>query len=272
MFFAYIDESGTSDEPYAIMAAVIVNSQRMGVTKEDWKELLVLLSKIRGKIVKEFHTKEFYAGKGIWSGTDGKMRSAVISAILDWLGTRKHKVSFCAVDKARFLRDRDANEKLRDIGTPWCMLGLHQILSIQKAHAPQGAKGNTIFVFDEKLEEKDRIIQLVTSLPQWTDSYYDKTKKQKQIDMMVDVPYFGDSEKVHLLQTADLIAYILRRHAEIEDAGIKEKYEGEQKKVSAWVEKISELSLPVASRYSKKDRCACAELFFEYAPPSVRAL
>ncbi|MBK8379303.1 MAG: DUF3800 domain-containing protein [Nitrospira sp.] len=42
---------------------------------------------------------------------------------------------------------------------------------------------------------------------------------------MVDVPYFGDSSEVHLLQVADFVAYFLRRHAEITGGYSPERYE-----------------------------------------------
>jgi len=47
MKFCYIDESGTGDEPYAVMIGVIVDSSRMHVTKKDWAELLSILRQSR---------------------------------------------------------------------------------------------------------------------------------------------------------------------------------------------------------------------------------
>ena len=98
MKFCYFDESGTGDEPYAVMAGVIVDGARMRVTKTDWEALLSVLSKKIGKQVKEFHSKDFYGGNGVWKGLDGNLRARVISAVLEWLKERKHKVTFCAVD------------------------------------------------------------------------------------------------------------------------------------------------------------------------------
>ncbi len=38
--FCYCDESGTGDEPLAMMVGVIVDAQRMHCTKHDWESLL----------------------------------------------------------------------------------------------------------------------------------------------------------------------------------------------------------------------------------------
>jgi hypothetical protein len=272
MKFCYLDESGTGEEPYAVMAGVVVDSLRMKVTKDDWRELLQVLSEATGKNVKEFHSKAFYSGKGIWKDIDGNDRSVVISEVFKWLKVRKHKIVFCAVDKKMYLTSADTDKYLKDIGSLWCVLGLHQILSIQKAHQRDGAKGYSVIVFDEELYEKDRITDLVIGPPVWTDTYYSKPRKERQLHKIVDVPYFGDSKKVHLLQVADLIAYILRRYAELIDGGMPEKYAGEKVKVENWVEQITKLSHPSSTRYMKSGRCQCAELFFSYAPPSIRSL
>jgi hypothetical protein len=270
MKFCYIDESGTGSEPYAVMVAIIVNSSRMQVTKKDWVALLKALSMLIGKTVKEFHTRDFYSGNDIWRGLDGDKRSKIIDIVFDWIKKRKHKISFCAVDKEKYKRDFDKCEKLKDIGSLWCVLGLHLILSIQKAHQTEGIKGSSVIIFDEELFEKKRILNLLKTPPVWTDTYYSKRKKDDQMNTIVDAPFFGDSETVHLLQIADFVAYILRRHLEINDAKLKEKYEGEAEKIKGWVNLIAKLSLPSSSRYPKVSRCKCSDLFYEYAPISIK--
>ena len=68
MKFCYIDESGTGDEPYAVMAGVLIDAYRMRPTKAEWDSLLSDLAEIIGKEVREFHTKDFYAGNSPWRG------------------------------------------------------------------------------------------------------------------------------------------------------------------------------------------------------------
>lgn len=72
MKFAYIDESGTGDEPFAVMAGVIIDAQRMRPTKDEWISLLMALSEIAKREVKEFHTRDFYAGNKPWRGLAGE--------------------------------------------------------------------------------------------------------------------------------------------------------------------------------------------------------
>ena len=57
MKLCYCDESGTGKEPIAVMVGVVVDSQRMHITKEDWDELLNHLSDIVGVQLDEIHTR-----------------------------------------------------------------------------------------------------------------------------------------------------------------------------------------------------------------------
>jgi len=62
MKICYCDESGTGNEPIAVTVGVVVDSQRMRVSKEDWKELLAQLSNMIGSKIDELHTRDFYSG------------------------------------------------------------------------------------------------------------------------------------------------------------------------------------------------------------------
>ena len=99
MKICYCDETGTGDEPIAVMVGVIVDSQRMHVTKEHWEELLSTLSKIINKELEEIHTRDFYSGNGIWRGIDGPKRAKVITSILNWFKARKHHLVYTSVFK-----------------------------------------------------------------------------------------------------------------------------------------------------------------------------
>src|SRR5260370_426841 len=76
-------------------------------------------------------------------------------------------------------------------------------------------KGHTIFIFDNENREEKHFKEFIFRPPAWSDSYYERGKKQPALEHVVDVPYFADSKDVALLQLADFTAYFLRRYAEI---------------------------------------------------------
>lgn len=82
MKFCYFDESGMGSEPYLVVAGIVADATRMHITKEEWADLLVVLSRAAGRDVAEFHSRDFYAGNGVWRGLPGSARAQVIEAIL----------------------------------------------------------------------------------------------------------------------------------------------------------------------------------------------
>ncbi|HVU17947.1 MAG TPA: DUF3800 domain-containing protein [Candidatus Didemnitutus sp.] len=273
MKFCYCDESGTGEEPIAVMVGVIVDAQRMHVTKEEWRELLGSLSRVIGREVTELHTRDFYSGNGIWRELRGTQRAETISSVLDWLVSRRHDVVYAAVNKEHFRRSLESGKIPREVNTPWRFLGLHLLLAVQKVHEKHSKnKGHTIFVFDNEEREKMKLSDLVRNAPSWTDTFYSKGKKQERLDQIVDVPYFADSEAVYLLQLADFLAYFLRRHAEIESRHSGERYDGESDRLSGWIEKIMSRSIGGSAIYPATGRCSCAELFYAHAPNVIRTM
>lgn len=270
MKFAYLDESGTGSEPYAVMVGIIVDAQRMHVTKKDWAGLLQYLSKLIGRRVVEIHTRDFYPGNGIWRGLNGPMRSRIITAIFKWLNERKHLVICSAIDKERYSQFKSEKKLLSGMGTVWQSLGIHIILGIQKKfRSERKNKGNTLLVFDEEKREELRLVNSINNPPTWTDSYYSRGRKQARLDQIVDVPYFANSKYVGLIQMADFSAFFLRRYIEIKTMAVPSKYKEEEEKIDDWIELLCRRSIASAT-YPKKGRSAPAELFWSLAPDCIR--
>jgi len=273
MKICYCDESGTGDEPIAVMVGVVVDAQRMHVTKNDWKNLLIALSRIVGKPIEEIHTRDFYAGNEKWRALRGDQRAEIITETFNWIKNRKHDVVYVAVEKSKFYESQKAGQLPAEANTLWRFMGLHLLLSVQKVHQKlQKTKGHTIFVFDNEERERMRFTDLIANPPAWTDSYYGKAKRQARLDQIVDAPYFGDSTEVHLLQLADFVAFFLRKHAEIEGGYFPEKYDHEADKILGWLNTLKACSFPPSVAYPATGRCECASLFFDHAPEAVRKL
>ena len=134
MKFCYIDESGTGDEPYAVMVGIVVDATRMRPTKAQWDGLLRELETIVGRPIEEIHTRDFYAGNGPWRKISGPQRAAIIGAVMDWIGNRKHTFVYTAVNKAKFFSEFPGDDRYGDIRTLWRFLGMHLVLTIQRQH------------------------------------------------------------------------------------------------------------------------------------------
>lgn len=278
MQFVYIDESGTGNEPVAVMAGVIADSYRMRPTKAEWISLLQQLSKIIGRNIDEIHTRDFYSGNNTWRNLNGQQRTEIISAIFNWLQERKHQIVYTAVHKELFNKDFNKNEKLKQIGSLWKFMAMHIALSLQKKFqgAPRGnkrkinPKGAMVLIFDHEHREQQQFTNLLLSPPDWTDSYYDKKRDQEKMSQIVDVPHFVDSKQVGLIQLADFICFFIRKYIELKMQLVKPSYEDEFDKVTQWVNIIFRQSIPKNYIYISKGQCDCANLFFKYAPECIR--
>ncbi len=270
MKFCYFDESGMGDEPVLVVAGIDVDAGRMRSTRKDWADFLESLSGRTGRPISEFHTRNFYRGNRLSRTIDGTERAEVISAILDWLSSRRHRITFSAVLKSRFERMR-ADNRLKELGTPWSAAAFHCVLTLQKAH--QGLKGSrrqTVLVFDREVAEEDRFSVLVKEPPEWSGAYYGLAPGSSPLDALLEAPLFADSRLVLLIQVADMVAYLLRFHAELEEGLSAESYPGEREQISEWAVRIFGMSLPGNLRYP--DRCPDGDcsLFWELAPETLR--
>jgi hypothetical protein len=272
MKFCYCDETGVGDEPIAVMAGIIVDSSRMHLTKVEWQVLLDQLSEIVGRRVSEIHTRNFYSGNGIWRGIRGDQRAQIITRVLEWIGERKHHIVLSGIRKDVFYKQVCDNAIPNEIRTLWLALGFHIILSVQKGfQGLEGVKGNTLFVFDNEHREEKRFTDLILTAPNWSETYYNKQATQFPLDQVIDVPYFGDSKEVSLLQVADFIAFFVRRYIEISEHLDKVRYDGEDARLQDWADLISARCIGTNNTYLRRARCACADIFWNLAPKSIRS-
>ena len=270
MKFCYLDESGTGDEPFAVMAGVLVDAYRMRPTKEEWDELMAHLAGIVGREVKEFHTRDFYAGNSPWRDMKGPERASVLSAIFEWYAERRHQIVFSVIEKETHEAIAEEHPFVDSLETLWCTLGMHVALSLQKHHQKQkNNKGHTLLIFDAHGKDEKSYTEMLLSPPEWTETYYDKGRKQKPLDQIIDVPHFVDSAHVGMIQLADCISYFIRRHVEIQEGAVPPRYPGEEEIVGRWADLALGQSIPSAAIYPKRGRCKAAEFFRQLAPRAI---
>jgi hypothetical protein len=131
-------------------------------------------------------------------------------------------------------------------------------------------KGSTVLIFDQEHREQQLFVDMLLAPPDWTDSYYDRLEKQEKMSQIIDVPHFVDSKHVGLIQLADFICFFLRKHIELQLGLSQPKNKDEIKKVSDWTKMILKSSIPKSNIFKKRGRCECSDLFYQYAPETIR--
>lgn len=273
MKLCYFDESGTGAEPLAVVVGVVVDSQRMHVTKEHWGKLLTELSEIVGRPLAELHTKDFYSGNGAFRGMAGPDRARYISRIIEWFAARKHTFVYSAIHKQTYEANRKAGRLPADLGSAWQAAAFHSVLALQRAHQTlEKTKGHTILVFDNKGHEEGPLADIIASPPAWSESYYAKNQKQTPLSHIIDSPYFAESHRVPMIQVADFLAYFLRRYAELQEGLVAARYPEEEGRIAEWVRAAGARSIGSNHIYPAKGRCPTAEMFHSNCPASLRKL
>ncbi len=273
MKLCYCDESGTGEEPIAVMAGILVDAQRMHLTKAEWEALLEELSELAGRSITEFHTRDFYPGNGVWREIAGPKRAEILSRIFKWLAERKHHVIYASVCKEKYYDSYREHVIPSELNTVWRFLGFHIALAIQKyCQTFEKNKGHTIFVFDNEERERLRFTDVIKRPPEWSDAYYHRRKRQERLDQLVDVPYFGDSQDVALIQVADAASFFLRRYAEIKERLVEPRYADEEARIDNWIAQLVERSIGTSYIYPKTGRGKAENLFYDHASISIRAL
>ncbi|MGE3961327.1 MAG: DUF3800 domain-containing protein [Dehalococcoidia bacterium] len=275
MKFCYCDESGMGEEPVATMIGLVVDSTRMRYTKADWRGLLAELTEATGRPVTEVHMRDLYNGRGPYRhlfGGDGNARAWLIGQICRWIGDRKHHIVYSAIDKEAY-REAWALQRIPDeLGTIWRFMGFHMMLAVQRRFGVErNLKGNTVFIFDNEEREQMRFADLVKRPPDWSDGYYDNQRTDVPLDQVIDVPYFGASDDLPLIQVADAAAFILRRYAEVAGGYSDERYRGELERLTEWVGLLTARSIGRSHVYPRR-RNEAQEMFYSLAPASIRDL
>src|SRR5690348_15120320 len=137
-------------------------------------------------------------------------------------------------------------------------MGFHIALALQCAHqAEERNKGHTVLVFDNEECERMRFTDIICRPQSWSDQYYERAKRPEQLDQIIDVPYFGDSREVGLLQVADFAAFFMRRYAELALPGSAERFAGERDQVESWAELLAERAIDGRHVFPQKKPIGC---------------
>ena len=267
--FCYIDESEGMNGQVVVSAGIVVDGARMHATKSDWTSLLTTVSGRLPAPLREFKASDLYRGAGRWSRMSGIDRAYVMDDIIAWIAERKHAVVYSGALKSAY--DECTRPEVVDLPDTWCAANQHVLLALQRSHQQlRSPKGHTVTIFDIG-GHNEHLVHFVRTPPSWTDAYYGRTRNAPRLGQLVDVPYFVDSEHAMLVQTADFVAYVLRRYVELVDLASGERYAGESAKVESWARAIAERA-PIRHLWPQRQRTTAHDIFRDLAPPSLAAL
>lgn len=236
MKFIYVDESGEKDHTDVfVMAGVLIDAYRLRKHTATFDEMIkTFLAKHEGA-PKELKTHAFINGDGGWSKVDAGERKAFLGEVCD-LVAQCARIFAVAFSFKNF--DPAANaEQQKTFGTGY-WLGAAMFVSAlvqQKMQKEKRNKGYTVFMCDEKMTDMPKLADAPYAADPWFDPIYEGTRRKKKgkallseerFDQIVNTAFSIKSHHSSLIQVADAVSYIYRRHLELKNE--KETWPGEK--------------------------------------------
>lgn len=273
MKFCYCDESGHGDnDPCFVAVGVIVDAARLNRTADAFSKLFEAIQAHSPEQLKEIKASKLLMGRDRWRQVAPEVRKQICESLCQWITERKHTLILTAIDRVKFTAAKNAAPVELQKGY-WLAGMAHLALQLQKLHQGQpNNKGRTVLLIDDNKQFADNLAEMLWTLPVWTDSFYEKRRKQEQLDQIIDSAFAVKSHHAGLIQIADLFALVFRRYAEIHDYGLAEEWEGELAYVESLVRSLTGRLASASSRWPRRPKCPCTQWYNGLAPASLMQL
>jgi len=237
MKFAYLDESGDqSQSDVFVMAAIMIDGFKLRKQTAEFDEKLKDFLAKHPKAPKELKTKAAIQGNDKWSQVDPGDRKNFISELID-LAFDCSRVFAFALSFSKFASVVKCGDKDYPIDNSyWLASAMFVAALIQKKNQKEkNNKGLTVLICDDNKKDMPQLSSALYDADSWFDPLYEgiKTKKGTQqfvartnanrFDQIINTGFAIKSEHASLVQVADAVSYIYRRHLELmsEDEGWK---------------------------------------------------
>lgn len=273
MKFCYCDESGLQDkDPCFIAVGIVIDAARLNRTKEAFGDIFDKIQALFPEQLRELKASKLLLGRDRWRNVHPGIRKTICESLCNWICDRKHDLIVTAIDRARYAETRATvpEELQRSV---WVAGMTHLALQLQKLHQNErNNKGRTLLIIDDNKQFADHLAEVLWSPPAWTDSYYARSRKQEQLDQIIDSAFAVKSHHAGMVQIADLFALVFRRYAEIKDYKSPEQWDGELDFVGKLVETLSARLTSRSVRWPKRTSSDCLGWFNNLAPASLLKL
>ena len=240
MKFIYVDESGARDQgDVFVMCGLMVDAYKLRKKTEDFDRRLETVFANHEGNRSDFKTIRFINGKGGWSAVHATKRKAFLKRVCKLAVENGGKVfgiglSFAAFDAAAgngHGQPFNANYWLASAMFTACLVQ-------KKMQGVKNSKGLTVAIMDDNKIEMPKLSDELYKGNPWFDGLYqvrgkkrdktvwlDRTKKNR-FDHIVNTAFAIRSDHSSMVQVADAISYVYRRHLEL--TGVAEAWIGEK--------------------------------------------
>lgn len=231
MRFFFADETADRQRSdVMVMAGIMTAAEDLHAAEAEIKEILSRVFMLHGGQNLELKTSRFMSGLGGWRHVDPEIKKEVLQDICKCVTACDRSIYGIGIS-LKSLRSEKFKRSNQDIDTrEYVAAGMFICSLIQKKlQVLKGGNVRATVMFDEGGNIK-RINELIKGRSEWYDGLYQVRQAQSKggiwlprdsedrFDHIADRSVFcADSKKALLIQAADAVSYIYRRHLELMD-------------------------------------------------------
>ncbi|TYO91167.1 DUF3800 domain-containing protein [Oceanicella actignis] len=269
MKFIYIDESGSAGEgDVFVMCGLMVDAYKLRKKTADFDRMLSgFLARHPGSNT-ELKTSKFINGKGGWNKIDPAERKAFLSEMCQLAVANGGKLFGIGLSFGALAKAREAGHGHPFGESYWLAGGMFTCALVQKKmQGAQKGKGLTVVIIDDNKKEMPAISDGLYDADPWFDGLYQRrgSKRGKKLwlprtpgdrfDQIINTAFAIKSHHSSLVQVADAICYVYRRHLELLDCN--EAYPGERE----FYQSLVEILEPAREKLGQCPQAPCVDFY-----------
>lgn len=240
MKFIYVDESGDRGQgDVFVMAGLMVDAYKLRRKTEDFDRRLEALFALHPGSRADFKTSRFINGKGGWRELDAAERKTFLEGVCELAVANGGKIFGCALSYQAFDAAAAAGHA-QPFGTNyWLAAAMFTACLVQKKmQGVKNSKGLTVAIMDDNKSEMPKLSDGLYQGQAWFDGLYQRQGRRRgrtvwlersrndRFDHIINTAFAIKSDHSSMVQVADAISYVYRRHLELQ--AVAESWAGEK--------------------------------------------
>ncbi len=269
MKFIYVDESGSAGgSDVFVMCGLMVDAYKLRKKTADFDKMLAeFLARHPGSST-ELKTSKFINGKGGWSKISADERKDFLRRICELAVANGGKLFGIGLSFDALGRVREGGHGHPFGESYWLAAGMFTCALVQKKmQGVKNSKGLTVVIMDDNKAEMPRLSDGLYGADEWYDGLYQVrgTKRRKKLwlarspedrfDHIINTAFAIKSHHSSLVQVADAICYVYRRHLELK--ACDEAYPGE----TAYYQSLVDILEPHREKLGQCPPAPCVEFY-----------
>lgn len=275
MKFIYVDESGARDQgDIFVMCGLMVDAYKLRKKTADFDAMLGAIFARHPGTRDDLKTKRFINGTGAWNQVPAQERKDFLRDICQLAVANGGKVFGIAFSYDRF-DTAIAAGYAHPFGRSYWIAGAMLVSSVvqKKMQAVANAKGLTVFIMDDNKQEMANFSEELYTSNEWYDGLYKRRGKKRGVsvwvdpkpkdrfDQIINTAFAIKSDHSSLVQVADALSWVYRRHLELMTQ--VELYPGEQ----AYYQGLVDIIEPHREKLGQCPRESCVNFYQDARHP-----